>query len=110
MPDLTEIDGVGDNTADRLQEVGIENVEDVLEAGPDELTEAKGVGPSRAQELQKAAVDVVDESETDDVIASHYNPITTEYDNDMGYYCEHCGKGPWNSESTRDTHENRCDG
>jgi DNA topoisomerase-1 len=62
---LTALDGVGERTVEKLQAAGVEGVEDLLEADPEELAErVDGVSADRLREWQAALA--VPESEDDD--------------------------------------------
>ena len=54
-PALTEIKGIGDATARRLEKIGIDSVEALAEAAPDKVMELKGISASRALQLVSAA-------------------------------------------------------
>lgn len=111
MTDLTEIDGVGDSMAKELRKEGFESAEDVAEADRDDLKEVKGLGDQRAEDIYFAAQGAIDYvADSDNVVVTHYNPSTAEFEHQWEYYCSKCGDGPWENESTRDTHEQMCDG
>lgn len=48
---LSDLEGIGDKIADRLQEAGFETVDDVQEATVEELVDVEGIGKSRAKNL-----------------------------------------------------------
>ena len=60
---LSELEGVGDRTVERLRESGIENVERILELGEDKLKEIPGVGDKTAAKIMEAARDLFEEVE-----------------------------------------------
>lgn len=111
MAELTEVPGIGPNVAKQMRDEGFESVTDVLEASTGELTDVKGIGEARADDLKDSAREFAkNEVDGDEVVASHYNPHTNETEEDMEYYCDECGKGPWNNRAPRDAHEMNCDG
>jgi N utilization substance protein A len=60
---LSELEGVGARTIERLREFGIENVERILELGEDKLKEIPGVGDKTAAKIMEAARDLFEEVE-----------------------------------------------
>jgi transcription termination/antitermination protein NusA len=60
---LSELEGVGDRTIERLREAGIENVERILELGEEKLKEIPGVGEKTAAKIMEAARDLFEEIE-----------------------------------------------
>ena len=60
---LTELEGIGDRTIERLREAGIENVERILELGEDKLKEIPGIGEKTAVKIMEAARDLFEEVE-----------------------------------------------
>ncbi|MGH9854514.1 MAG: helix-hairpin-helix domain-containing protein, partial [Blastocatellia bacterium] len=52
---LTEIEGIGEATARRLEEIGIDSVTALAEASPDKLTQLKGITTSKARQFISAA-------------------------------------------------------
>jgi transcription termination/antitermination protein NusA len=60
---LSELEGIGDRTIERLRESGIENVERILELGEDKLKEIPGVGDKTAAKIMEAAKDLFEEVE-----------------------------------------------
>jgi transcription termination/antitermination protein NusA len=60
---LSELEGIGDRTIERLRESGIENVERILELGEDKLKEIPGVGDKTAAKIMEAARDLFEEVE-----------------------------------------------
>jgi DNA topoisomerase-1 len=53
---LDEIEGIGPKTAEKLDEAGVENVGDLIEADPDDLSEeVEGVSPDGVREWQAKA-------------------------------------------------------
>jgi DNA-binding beta-propeller fold protein YncE len=54
-PALTEIKGIGDATARRLEKIGIVSVEALAEAAPNKVMELKGISASKARQLVSAA-------------------------------------------------------
>jgi YVTN family beta-propeller protein len=54
-PALTEIKGIGDATARRLEKIGIDSVEALAEAAPDKVMELKGISASKARQWVSAA-------------------------------------------------------
>jgi transcription termination/antitermination protein NusA len=60
---LSELEGIGDRTIERLREAGIENVERILELGDDKLKEIPGIGDKTAAKIMEAARDLFEEVE-----------------------------------------------
>jgi len=60
---LSELEGIGDRTIERLRESGIENVERILELGEDKLKEIPGIGDKTAAKIMEAARDLFEEVE-----------------------------------------------
>jgi transcription termination/antitermination protein NusA len=60
---LSELEGVGDRTIERLREAGIENVERILELGEEKLKEIPGIGDKTAAKIMEAARDLFEEVE-----------------------------------------------
>lgn len=60
---LTELEGIGERTIERLREAGIENVERILEIGEDQLKEVPGIGEKTAAKIMVAARDLFEEVE-----------------------------------------------
>lgn len=58
--DLTEIDGVGDDTAASLRDDGFESVADVADASVADVSGVEGFGESRAEDTVENAADLVD--------------------------------------------------
>ena len=54
---ITELTGLGEKTIARLQEHGIETVEQLAQMTPDELTEIPGVGEKTVERIRKVVTD-----------------------------------------------------
>lgn len=65
MSDLTDIDGIGDDTAERLRSGGFESIEAIATADSSDLTDVKGFGEQRVESLQSNARDLVDDEESE---------------------------------------------
>ena len=59
VPAITKIKNIGPRTAQRLQEVGIKNVIDLIEASPEKITEATGLPKEKALKLIKKATNLI---------------------------------------------------
>ena len=59
VPTVTKIKNIGPRTAKRLEEVGIMNVIDLIEASPEKITDATGLSKERALKLIKKAMDLI---------------------------------------------------
>ena len=60
---LSELEGIGDRTIERLREAGMENVERILELGEEKLKEIPGIGEKTAAKIMEAARDLFEEVE-----------------------------------------------
>jgi hypothetical protein len=66
MPKVTDIDGIGPTTANKLEDLGYESVEDIANGDPDDISEIDQVTEDRALEFIVVAEDLLsDESEDD---------------------------------------------
>jgi transcription termination factor NusA len=52
---LTEVKGIGENTAKKLESAGINTVERLLNANPDEVSKINGLSPKKITEMQENA-------------------------------------------------------
>jgi len=59
VPAITKIKNIGPRTAQRLEERGIKNVIDLIEASPEKIAEATGLPKEKAQELIKKATNLI---------------------------------------------------
>jgi len=59
VPAITRIKNIGPKTAQRLEEKGIKNIIDLIEASPEKIAEAIGVTRERALKLIKKATKLI---------------------------------------------------
>jgi len=59
VPTVAKIKNIGPRTAQRLKEVGIINVIDLIEASPEKITDATGLSKERALKLIKKATNLI---------------------------------------------------
>ncbi|MBE0512413.1 hypothetical protein IBX38_05110 [Candidatus Bathyarchaeota archaeon] len=59
VPAITKIRNIGPRTAQRLEERGIKNIIDLIEASPEKITEATGLPKERALKLIKKATNLI---------------------------------------------------
>ena len=59
VPAITKIKNIGPRTAQRLEERGIKNIVDLIEASPEKITEATGLPKERALKLIKKAANLI---------------------------------------------------
>lgn len=60
MSDLTDIDSVGGDTADRLRDAGFDSVDDVATATVDDLATVSGIGTQSARTISENAGQLAD--------------------------------------------------
>ena len=63
---VTELEGVGAKTAERLQEAGFSSVESIARATLEELTEVQGIGDKTAEKIHLTANEKLQEAEDDE--------------------------------------------
>ncbi len=59
VPAVTKIRNIGPRTAQRLEEGGIKNIMDLIEASPEKITEVTGLPKERALKLIKKATNLI---------------------------------------------------
>jgi len=59
VPAVTKIRNIGPRTAQRLEERGIKNIIDLIEASPEKIIEATGLPKERALKLIKKATNLI---------------------------------------------------
>jgi nucleotidyltransferase/DNA polymerase involved in DNA repair len=59
VPTITKIKNIGPKTAQRLEEGGIKNIIDLIEASPEKITEATGLPKEKALKLIKKATNLI---------------------------------------------------
>lgn len=62
--ELTELDGIGPETAENLREAGFEKAPDILEGGEDALSDVRGIGPRKAESILEQVTRMVQETLT----------------------------------------------
>lgn len=60
IEELSRIDGVNEDLAERLVEAGYESIQEVAEADPEELILIKGIGKKSVEGIQDSAEDIFD--------------------------------------------------
>jgi len=69
LTELTDVSGIGEETADALRAAGFETIEDLQDADEDALTEVDGIGKALAARIKAdiGGVDVTEDAETGEV-------------------------------------------
>jgi hypothetical protein len=70
---LTEIDGVGEATAESLVDAGFPTVESVANADPNAITELDGIGDAQAVDIVASATELEGQESSDDGSADESN-------------------------------------